>query len=105
MTLDTTLAAASACTLCPLPLGPRPVFQISATARLLIISQAPGTAVHATGIPFNDPSGARLRLWLGLDRATFYDASKIALMPMGFCYPGRLPAGGDAPPGMRPALA
>jgi uracil-DNA glycosylase len=71
---------------------------ISATARLLIASQAPGTKVHETGISFNDASGDRLRAWLDVDRETFYDSSRIALLPVGLCYPGRLPAGGDAPP-------
>lgn len=94
-----------ACTLCApyLPLGPKPVFQLSATARLLITSQAPGVRAHTSGIPFDDPSGERLRDWLGLDRATFYDASRIAILPVGLCYPGRLPNGGDAPP--RPECA
>jgi uracil-DNA glycosylase len=89
-----------ACRVCAahLPLGPRPVFRASATARLLIAGQAPGTKVHATGIPWNDPSGDRLRDWLRMDRATFYDERRIAIVPMGFCYPGRLPNGGDAPP-------
>ena len=89
-----------ACRVCAahLPLGPRPVFRASATARLLIAGQAPGTKVHATGIPWNDPSGDRLRAWLRMDRDTFYDESRIAIVPMGFCYPGRLPNGGDAPP-------
>ena len=86
-----------------LPLGPRPVFRVSATARLLIIGQAPGTKVHATGIPWNDPSGERLRGWLMMGREQFYDTSRIAIVPMGFCYPGRLPNGGDAPP--RPECA
>jgi uracil-DNA glycosylase len=86
-----------------LPLGPRPVFRVSPTARLLIIGQAPGTKVHATGIPWNDPSGERLRGWLMMDREQFYDASRVAIVPMGFCYPGRLPNGGDAPP--RPECA
>lgn len=97
--------AARACTICAekLPLGPRPVFQISSTARILIISQAPGTKVHLTGIPFNDPSGDRLRNWMGINRETFYDASRIAIMGMAFCYPGRLPNGGDCPP--RPECA
>ena len=81
-----------------LPLGPRPVLRVSATARLLIAGQAPGTKVHETGIPWNDPSGERLRAWLQMDRDTFYDARRIAIVPMGFCYPGRLPNGGDAPP-------
>ena len=94
-----------ACRVCAahLPLGPRPVFRVSPTARVLIAGQAPGTKVHASGIPWNDPSGERLRAWLGLDRATFYDESRIAIVPMGFCYPGRLPRGGDAPP--RPECA
>jgi len=100
MTLDRIAAEARACTLCAahLPLGPRPVFRVSPTARLLIIGQAPGTKVHETGIPWNDPSGERLRAWLAMDRETFYDATRIAILPMGFCYPGRLPQGGDAPP-------
>lgn len=70
----------------------------SATARLLITGQAPGTKVHETGVPWNDASGERLRGWLGMDRDTFYDESRIAILPMGFCYPGRLPQGGDRPP-------
>jgi uracil-DNA glycosylase len=74
------------------------VFRVSATARLLIIGQAPGTKVHATGVPWNDPSGERLRGWLAMDRHRFYDQSRIAIVPMGLCYPGRLPNGGDAPP-------
>lgn len=99
-TLEQAATAARACTLCAasLPLGPRPTFRVSETARLLIVSQAPGTKVHATGIPFNDASGDRLRLWLGIDRDTFYDSARIALLPMGLCYPGRLPNGGDIPP-------
>lgn len=105
MTLDEAAAAARACTLCAehLPLGPRPVFRVSETARLLIIGQAPGTRVHATGIPWNDPSGDRLRAWLGMTPGDFYDEARIAIMPSGFCYPGRLPRGGDAPP--RPECA
>jgi uracil-DNA glycosylase len=88
-----------ACRVCAdLPLGPRPVFRASPTARLLIVGQAPGTKVHETGIPWNDPSGDRLRNWLALDRDAFYDESRIAIVPMGLCYPGRLPNGGDAPP-------
>ncbi len=85
-----------------LPLGPRPVFQASSTARILIASQAPGTKVHASGIPFDDPSGDRLRAWTGLSRDEFYDASKVAIVPLGLCYPGR-GSGGDAPP--RPECA
>jgi uracil-DNA glycosylase len=94
-----------ACRVCAahLPLGPRPVIRVSTTARLLIASQAPGTAVHETGLSFNDPSGDRLRSWLQMDRDTFYDESRVAIVPMGFCYPGRLPNGGDAPP--RPECA
>jgi uracil-DNA glycosylase len=85
-----------------LPLGPRPVLAASSTARLLIAGQAPGRRVHETGIPWNDPSGDRLRTWLGVDRDTFYDASRIAILPMGFCYPGTGPSG-DLPP--RPECA
>ena len=93
-----------ACTLCAehLPLGPRPVFQISCTARILVAGQAPGSKVHASGIPFDDASGDRLRDWLGLDRETFYDASRVAILPMGFCYPGTGKSG-DLPP--RPECA
>ena len=97
--LEAAAAAARACTHCTdLPLGPRPVFRVSVTARVLIIGQAPGTRVHATGIPWNDPSGDRLRHWLAMTRAEFYDAGRIAIVPTGLCYPGRLPQGGDAPP-------
>ena len=104
-TLQQVAAAARACRVCAdvLPLGPRPVFRASTTARLLIVGQAPGTKVHATGIPWNDPSGDRLRSWLGMDRDAFYDETRIAIVPMGLCYPGRLPNGGDAPP--RPECA
>ena len=93
------------CTLCEahLPHGCRPVLRASSTARLLIVGQAPGARVHATGIPWNDPSGDRLRQWLALDRAAFYDESRIAIVPMGFCYPGTAPKGGDYPP--RPECA
>ena len=99
------LAEIRACRACAadLPLGPRPVLRASISARVLIVGQAPGTRVHATGIPWNDPSGERLRGWLGMTPATFYDESRIAILPMGFCYPGRLPRGGDAPP--RPECA
>ena len=85
-----------------LPLGPRPVFQVSPTATLLISSQAPGTKVHSTGIPFSDDSGARLREWTGLSTEQFYDAAKVAIVPTGLCYPGR-GTSGDAPP--RPECA
>lgn len=96
---------ALACRLCEsaLPLGPRPVFRVSETARVLIIGQAPGTKVHMTGVPWNDASGDRLRSWLLMDRDLFYDVARIAIVPTGLCYPGRLPKGGDAPP--RPECA
>ena len=80
-----------------LPLGPRPVFQLSPSARILIASQAPGTKVHASGLPFDDPSGDRLRVWTGLSKQQFYDESRVAILPMALCYPGRA-GGGDAPP-------
>ena len=96
--LENLLAEVRACDHCKdLPLGPRPVVQISASASLLIIGQAPGTRVHETGIPWNDPSGDRLRDWMAVARDTFYKASRIAIMPMGFCYPGRGKSG-DLPP-------
>lgn len=105
MTLAELAAEARACTLCAahLPLGPRPVFRVSETARLLVIGQAPGTRVHATGIPWNDRSGQRLRAWLAMEDDVFYDVGRVAILPAGFCYPGRLPNGGDAPP--RPECA
>ena len=102
--LDDTLAAATtealACRRCEtaLPLGPRPVFRVSDTARVLIVGQAPGTKVHMTGVPWNDASGDRLRDWLLMDSDLFYDETRIAIVPTGLCYPGRLPNGGDAPP-------
>jgi uracil-DNA glycosylase len=103
--LETLLQEIRACTLCAkeLPLGPRPVLRARATARILIVGQAPGTKVHETGIPWNDPSGDRLREWMAVDRDTFYDEARIAIVPSGFCYPGRLPRGGDKPP--RPECA
>lgn len=103
--LDGLLAEIRACRHCAadLPFGPRPVLQASATARLLIAGQAPGRLVHETGLPFNDPSGDRLRDWLGIDRDTFYDQSRIAIVPQGFCFPGTDPRGGDHPP--RPECA
>jgi len=99
-TFDSLLSDVRACTACidVLPMGARPVIQLSPTARILIASQAPGTKVHRSGIPFSDPSGDQLREWMGLSAGQFYDARSIAIVPMGFCYPGRLPAGGDAPP-------
>jgi uracil-DNA glycosylase len=103
--LDKLLRDARACRVCTanLPLGPRPVLRAGVGARLMIIGQAPGTRVHETGIPWNDPSGERLRQWLDLDPERFYDQTKIAIVPMGFCYPGREPRGGDKPP--RPECA
>ena len=98
-TLDVLLDAVRACRQCEqhLPLGPRPVLRASTTAGILIVGQAPGARVHATGIPWDDPSGDRLRTWLGIDKGTFYDESRIAIIPMGYCYPGR-GKGGDLPP-------
>jgi uracil-DNA glycosylase len=93
-----------ACTLCSahLPLGPRPIFQLNPAATILIAGQAPGKKAHESGIPFNDPSGDRLRNWMGIDRDTFYDDQRIAILPMGLCFPGTA-AGGDLPP--RPECA
>lgn len=82
----------------PLPHEPRPVVQASATARLCIAGQAPGTRVHASGRPFTDPSGARLRVWLGLEESDFYDASRVTILPMGHCFPGLDSRGSDLPP-------
>src|SRR5690242_2429713 len=76
-----------------LPLGPRPVLQADVAARLRIVGQAPGRKVHASGIPWSDASGERLRSWLGLEAATFYDSTKVAILPMGFCYPGQATSG------------
>lgn len=103
-TLDDIAAEARACRVCAdLPLGPRPVLRVGASARLLVIGQAPGTRVHETGIPWNDRSGDRLRDWMGVDRDVFYDESRIAIVPMGLCYPGVDRNGGDRPP--RPECA
>lgn len=98
--LDKLLRDIRACTACAeeLPHKPRPVVRASATARICLVGQAPGTRVHETGVPFNDPSGDRLRDWLGVDRETFYDESRIAIIPMGFCFPGHDAHGGDKPP-------
>lgn len=102
--LDALLAEIRRCRHCEahLPLGPRPVLRASAGARLLVAGQAPGTKVHASGIPWDDASGKRLREWMGVDADTFYDQARIAIVPMGFCYPGR-GKGGDLPP--RPECA
>lgn len=98
-TLDALLAAVRDCRACEadLPLGPRPVLRASETARILIVGQAPGVRVHTTGTPWDDLSGERLRAWMGVDKETFYDKSRIAIIPMGYCYPGR-GTGGDMPP-------
>ena len=103
--LDALLAEMRGCRVCAaeLPLGPRPVLRAQASARLLLIGQAPGTKVHASGMPWTDASGDRLRGWLDLDADRFYDETRIAIVPMGFCYPGVLPRGGDRPP--RPECA
>lgn len=97
--LERLLERVRACRLCEahLPFGARPVLRASSTARLLIVGQAPGRRVHETGIPWNDPSGDRLRDWLQLDREGFYDERRIAIIPAAFCYPGTGP-GGDLPP-------
>ena len=99
LALTDLLAQIRACRHCEaqLPLGPRPVVRANTSARLLIVGQAPGTKVHASGVPWNDPSGDRLRQWLQMDRDDFYDESQIAIVPMGFCYPGRGKSG-DLPP-------
>ena len=99
------LKEARACTVCAehLPLGPRPIVRAHKNSRILLIGQAPGTRVHNSGIPWNDPSGDRLRDWLDVDREKFYDESIFAIVPMGFCYPGTDPRGGDLPP--RPECA
>lgn len=103
--LEALAARVAACRICvehpigkPLPHPPRPVVRLSATARILIAGQAPGTRVNLSGIPFDDASGDRLRDWMGIDRATFYDQSRIAILPMGFCFPGQDAKGGDLPP-------
>ena len=103
--LERLTAEIRACRICrdaprdrPLPHEPRPVLVPSSSARILIASQAPGTKVHVTGIPFNDASGERLRDWLAVDREAFYDPSQFAIVPMGFCFPGQDSKGGDLPP-------
>ena len=94
------------CTLCRdaprhgpvLPQTPRPILKVNTRARLLIASQAPGIRAHNSGLPFDDPSGDRLRLWMGVDRPTFYDEDNVLIAPMGFCFPGHTPEKGDLPP-------
>jgi uracil-DNA glycosylase len=97
--LESLLMAVRACRACEahLPFGPRPVLRAAATARILVVGQAPGARVHKTGIPWDDPSGERLRRWMGVSKDVFYDESRIAIIPMGYCYPGR-GNGGDLPP-------
>lgn len=98
------LRAIRSCSVCAptLPMGPNPILRAQSSARILLVGQAPGTRVHTTGIPWNDPSGDKLRQWLAVSRAQFYDESTFAIIPMGFCYPGR-GEGGDKPP--RPECA
>ena len=104
--LDQLLTAIRACRVCrdeprygvALPHEPRPVLQVSRSARICIASQAPGARVHASGRPYTDPSGVRLKSWMGLDDETFYDSRKIAIIGMGFCFPGNDQHGGDLPP-------
>jgi uracil-DNA glycosylase len=105
MSLKNLLRDVRACAICEaaLPLGARPVLHLASSAKLLIISQAPGKKVHETGIAWNDASGDRLRDWLKLDRPAFYDETKVAILPIGFCYPGAEETGGDKPP--RPECA
>jgi len=103
-TLAKLLVEVRACRLCEpqLPLGPRPILQCHPHARILIAGQAPGRKAHEAGVPFDDASGDRLRDWLGISRDVFYDATRIAIVPMGFCYPGTGKSG-DLPP--RPECA
>lgn len=108
--LDALLSSIRACRVCRdtsarrrLPHEPRPVLQASATARIAICGQAPGVRVHASGLPFADPSGDRLRAWMGATKHEFYDAARVAIVPMGFCFPGHDAHGGDLPP--RPECA
>jgi uracil-DNA glycosylase len=103
--LDRLATQIRACRLCveePIgaPLGhePRPVLRVSRSARIAVIGQAPGARVHASGVPFTDPSGERLRVWMGVTAEEFYDVRRIAIVPMGFCYPGQDAHGGDLPP-------
>ena len=104
-TLEDVAAALSRCRICAegpfearLPHEPNPIYQVSTTARLCIASQAAGTRAHASSLPFDDASGDRLRAWLDLGRQDFYDAERVAIVPMGFCFPGQDAAGGDLPP-------
>ncbi len=96
--LDALLADIRACRICEKYIEPRPIIRASNSAKICIIAQAPGLRVHETGLSFNDPSGDRLREWMGVDRETFYDESRIAIIGMGFCFPGYDAKGGDKPP-------
>lgn len=103
--LERLVAEIRACRICresprgaPLPHEPRPVLVVSPSARLCVAGQAPGTRVHVSGRPFTDPSGVRLRAWMGIDEATFYDPQRLAILPMGFCFPGQDARGADLPP-------
>ena len=101
--LTTLLKSVRSCTLCKdLPLGPKPILQGSSKAKILVAGQAPGRITHQKGIPFDDPSGKRLRAWMGVSNETFYDPDKVAILPMGFCFPGTGKSG-DLPP--RPECA
>ena len=102
--LSALLADVRACKVCKefLPYDPKPVLRASVTARMLVVGQAPGTKVHNTGIPWNDPSGDRLRMWMDVERDVFYDETRVAIIPVGFCYPGKGKSG-DLPP--RPECA
>jgi len=103
--LSAVLRAARACRVCAevLPHGPNPVLRAGAESRLLIVGQAPGWKVHTTSVPWNDPSGERLRAWMNIDRETFYDTNRVAIAPIALCYPGKDARGGDRPP--RPECA
>ena len=96
--LERLLAEIRACRLCAEHLEPRPVLRVSHSARILIAGQAPGLRVHRSGVPFSDPSGERLRHWMGIDADVFYDERRVAIIPMGFCFPGYSAAGADKPP-------
>lgn len=103
--LNRLLSEISACRVCrdaplgtPLAHEPRPVLRVSESARIVVCGQAPGTRVHASGVPFTDPSGVRLRAWMGVSEAEFYDVRRVAVVPMGFCFPGQDAKGADLPP-------
>ena len=103
---DTLIKEVRNCSICreSLPLGPRPIIQTHPNSKILIVGQAPGIKVHKSGIPFDDASGDRLRKWMGINKTVFYDAKKISIVPMGFCYPGSKKSG-DLPPRPECAIA